>query len=114
MIDHHAQVVSALSTVLPTHYELTLTKDTAVPCISYMEANNAAAMAGDTIGYSEISYQIKVWATAISIVQKNAKRVDDVMRGLGFKRTSSGELHDRTSGMIQKIMIYEALGLETY
>ena len=44
----------------------------------------------------------------------NACGIDDVLRPLGWKRTSSNELYDTQSTMIQKIMTYEALGLETF
>ena len=40
MMDYHKQLVSALNTVLPTHYEMALTSKTQAPCISYMEQNN--------------------------------------------------------------------------
>ena len=40
MIDYHNSLVSALKTVLPAHYEMTLTSKTETPCISYMETNN--------------------------------------------------------------------------
>lgn len=113
MIDYHKELVSALGTVLPTHYEL-LIKGKKAPCISYQERNNAADAEGDTIGYSRISYTIKVWANDISEIQKYCKEVDRVLRPLGWKRTSANELHDPNSSMIQKIMTYEALGLENF
>ena len=56
MIDYHKNLVTALKTILPTHYEMTLTSGTKTPCISYMEINNYAAETGDTLGYSELSY----------------------------------------------------------
>ena len=34
MIDYHTQLKSALNSVLPTHYEMTLTSKTKTPCIS--------------------------------------------------------------------------------
>ena len=113
MIDYHAELVAALGTVLPTHYELNLKGKTA-PCISYQERNNAADAEGDTIGYSRISYTIKVWSNDISVIQKYCKEIDRVLRPLGWKRTSANELHDQNSSMIQKIMTYEALGLEEF
>ena len=114
MIDYHAQLVSALNTILPTHYELALTSGTDTPCISYQERNNVATDTGDTIGYSRISYTVKVWANEINIIQKYAIEVDKALRSLGFKRISSGELYDTQSTMIQKILTYEALALENY
>lgn len=114
MIDFHSQFVSALKTVLPTHYELTLTKGTPTPCISYQERNNYDDATGDNLGYSRISYTVKVWDNDIETIQKYVKQIDIVLRKLGFNRTSSNELHDINSTMIQKILTYECLALENY
>lgn len=114
MIDYHSTLVSALKEILPTHYEMTLTSKTATPCISYMEVNNYVTDEGDTLGYSRLAYQIKVWGNSISELQRYALEIDNVLRPLGWQRTSSGELYDKNSTMIQKIMNYEALALENY
>lgn len=114
MINYHAELVKALKTVLPTHYEMTLTANTKTPCISYMETNNYVSTNGDTLGYSYISYQVKVWGNNIADLQKYALQIDEVLRPLGFKRTSTGELYDRESTMIQKIMTFEAMALEEF
>ena len=66
------------------------------------------------MGYSRISYTVKVWSTEIAELKKYAKMIDLVLRPLGFKRVSTGELADRNSTMIQKIMTYEALASEQY
>ena len=114
MINYHSELVKALNNVLPTHYEMTLTADTKTPCISYMETNNYFSANGDTLGYSVITYQVKVWGNKIADLQKYALEIDSVLRPLGFKRTSSNELYDRNSTMIQKILTYEAMALENY
>ena len=114
MIDYNKEVVSALNTVLPTHYELALTSKTKTPCISYQERNNADTDTGDTIGYSRISFTVKVWDNNIANIQKYVVQVDKVMRSLGFSRISTTELYDTQSTMIQKILTYEALALENY
>lgn len=114
MVDFHTNMVSALNTVLPTHYEMALTSNTSTPCISYMETNNYVSENGSTLGYSRITYQIKVWANDIALIQHYAKEVDAVLRPLGLIRISSGELYDNESSMIQKIMSYEGLALENY
>lgn len=114
MIDYDAELVSALKTVLPTHYELALTSKASTPCISYQERNNYVEETGDTLGYSRISYTIKVWGNDIKQIKQYAKQIDVVLRPLGFKRTSSQPLYDRQSTMIQQIMTYEARGLEEY
>ena len=114
MINYHAELVRALNTVLPTHYEMTLTSKTKTPCISYMETNNYVSASGNTLGYSRVTYQVKVWGNNISELQKYALQIDAVLRPLGFTRIASGELYDRESTMIQKILTFEALALEDY
>lgn len=114
MIDYHKTLVSALSTVLPAHYEMALTSKTKTPCISYMEINNYVSSQGDTLGYSYITYQVKVWSNDLAQLQKYALQIDDALRPLGWKRISSGELYDNQSAMIQKILTYEALASENY
>lgn len=114
MIDYHKELVAALTAVLPTHYEMTLHSGLETPCISYMELNNYASATGTTLGYSIIAYQVKVWATDIATIQKYIVEVDRALRPLGFKRTAAVELYDNNSSMIQKILTYEATGLEEY
>lgn len=114
MVDFHKELVSALSTVLPTHYELALTPKTTTPCISYQERNNYSTATGNTIGYSHIAYTVKVWGNDIEALQAYAKEVDNVLRPLGFTRTSAQELYDYQSTMIQKIMTFEANASERF
>ena len=114
MVDYHTELVSALKSILPTHYELKLTSGTKTPCISYMETNNRDDSKGETLGYSRLAYQIKVWANDIELIQKYAKQIDKTLHPLGWTRVSSGELSDKNSSVIQKIMTYEALALENF
>ena len=115
MIDYHKQIVSALKEIgLPTHYEMVLHRGLETPCISYMELNNSVDSNGDTIGYSRITYQVKVWSNEIADLQKYALAIDNVLRPLGWKRISAGELYDNNSTMAQKILTYEGLGYERY
>ena len=72
MINYHSELVSALDSILPTHYELVLHRGLATPCISYMELSNVADEEGDTLGYSSISYQIKIWGNKIDELQEYA------------------------------------------
>jgi hypothetical protein len=91
-----------------------LTKETKTPCISYLELNNAATATGDTLGYSSIQYQIKVWGDKIGDLQTYAQKIDNTLRPLGWKRIGCRELYDKESTMIQKIMTYEANALEVF
>ena len=115
MIDFHKQIVEALTTIgVPVHYELVLHSGLNTPCISYMEISNIATEEGDTIGYSRLQYQIKVWGNNIAELQSIALQIDAVMRPIGFKRVGCNELHDRNSTMMQKIFTYEALAHEQF
>lgn len=114
MIDYTPTLVEALKTILPTHYELKLSSGTKTPCISYQERSNAAQEQGDTVGYSRVSYTIKVWGNDLEQLNNYAIQIDNVLRPLGWKRTGANDLHSYQSAMIQKIMTYEALFYETF
>lgn len=114
MVDYSANIVAALQTILPVYHELVLNTDTETPCISYQERNNAVNVSGDTIGYSTVSYTVKVWGYDIAELFDYAKQIDNVLRPFGFKRISSGELYDINSTMIQKILTYEATCFEEF
>jgi hypothetical protein len=116
MIDLHKELVSALSSILPTEYEMKLTSKTKTPCLSYMELSNVAVNNStfDSMEYSRVRYQIKVWATDIAVIQRYALEVDAALRPLGFKRVNSTEISDNNSAMIQKVLTYECLALEEF
>lgn len=114
MIDANKDIVKALTKILPTYYEMVLHSGIETPCISYMELNNSVQANGDTLGYSTIQFQIKVWGTDIEIIQKKALLIDKALRPLGWRRISTNELYDNQSSMIQKIMTYQALGKENF
>lgn len=114
MIDYDKEMHSALNKVLPTSHELALSKSTKTPCISYMELSNVDTVTGDTLGYSRIAFQVKVWSHSIEDLKRYALEIDLVLRPLGFKRTGGNELHDKQSTMKQKILTYEANALEEY
>ena len=114
MIDYHKTLVDSLKNILPTYYEMTLTSKTKTPCISYMELDNAVSVNGDTLGYSRLQYQVKVWGNNLAELQRYALEIDASLRAIGFTRISSGEMYDNNSSMIQKILTYEALVLEQF
>lgn len=114
MIDYGPILVATLKNILPTYHELTITRGTKTPCISYQEANNYATDTGDTLGYSRLAYQVKIWGTDIGELNKYACQIDATLRPLGWKLVSTGELYDRNSTMIQKILRFEARAYETF
>ena len=118
MIDYGKELVSALETVLPTHYEMTLTANTETPCISWMEIGNVpiTEIIGEntTQGYSRLNYSLKVWGRSIGELNKYAVEIAKALRPLGFTVSSSGELYDNHSTMIQKILNAEAIASEEF
>ena len=114
MINFHKEIVTTLKTILPTYYEMFLNRDVPIPCISYMELGNIANETGDTLGYSAIQFQVKVWGNKLEDLQTNAIKIDNALRPLGWKRISCQEMHDSASTMMQKILVYEAKALETF
>ena len=114
MINYDTQLVAALSNILPTHYEMNLHRGLKTPCISYQEDDNYDKEVGDTIGYSGIRYLVKVWGNDIATIKQYVVEIDKVLRPLGFKRVNSGELYDKNSTMIQKILTYECTAFERY
>lgn len=114
MVDFHKEIVNTLKTILPTYYELVLHRDIKTPCISYMQLDNPTIRKGDTLEYSYIQYQIKVWGNKLEDLQKYSQQIDEALRPLGWTRLNAKELFDRESTMIQKIMTYEANALEIF
>ena len=114
MIDYTPTLVEALKNILPTHYELKLSSGTKMPCISYQERSNVEVEQGDTVGYSRISYTVKVWGNDLEQLNKYAIQIDNALRPLGWKRTGANELYSYQSATIQKILTYETLFYETY
>ena len=114
MIDTTKQLVEALNTILPTHYELALSSGTNTPCISYQERSNTAQQTGDTMEYSRVSYTVKVWGFDIEQLNNYARQIDSKLRPMGWKRTGSQELYSYQSALIQKILTYEATALEVF
>lgn len=114
MIDYHKELLSILSKILPTYFELNLTHDVSVPCITYLELNDYEEYKGDTLGYSIIRYQIKVWSTKLSELQSYGQKIDNALRKAGWTRVSAIELYDTDTAMKQKVFNYEARFREIY
>lgn len=111
MVNYSPQLVSALETILPTHYELICDSKTVKPCITWQETNNYADVGRDKTVYSWIEYQIKIWAgNRESVAVEKAVLVDEALSELGFERTSTYEL--LANNEICKIMNYRIHGIE--
>ena len=96
MVNDDINVVAALCSVLPTYTELIIDSSQSVPCITYMQSNNTKrtnAKCGADLQYSDLGYEIKVWAKTKQEVLTNCDLVDDIMTGLGYTMTGGRELH---------------------
>ena len=114
MNDYSSLLVSVLKQILPTYNEFTLTAKTKTPCISYMLNNNYEIAIGDTMGYSAISYTVKIWGHDLAMLNEYCAEIDRRLKPIGFKRNGTNMLSDKNSTMIQIIMDYEALASENY
>ena len=91
MVATKTEIREALNTVLPTFYELFVDSTTELPALTYNEIQNLDDRVGDTLGYSRITYRIKLWASSVADIDLYSPQIDEVMRGLGFYRISSYE-----------------------
>ena len=112
MLNENKNIVTALKNILPTYYEYFVDSTTSMPCITYREYRNEAQEQSDRIGYSTVGYWIKVWATDVDTRQTKAQAIDDALREIGYKRTSSNDLI--VDKQICKILIYQGKGFEDF
>lgn len=113
MLDYKPTLVEELSkTGLPVYYELICDSDTETPCITYQECANSSYLEGDTLGYSNISYYIKLWGNDLSVLSPYAQSISETMRKLGFERDSYNELWYNQS--VCMIFLFSATGYENF
>ena len=109
MIDMREELVNTLKlTNLPVFIDYFTNKDTPIPCITYMEANNADLALGDTIEYSNIAYLIKIYSYDLNEIIETQEKVDKLLHQFGLKRTSVNEIIN--NNLISKILRYEGIG----
>lgn len=109
MIDVKTQLVSALKTSsgYEVYYEL-FTQPATIPCITYREIDNIDTLTGDTIEYSEIRFEVRIYANSPSIIGTKASAIDAALKQLGYRRYYSYE--DNDGRRIIKINRYVATG----
>lgn len=112
MLDTKTDIVTALGEILPCYYELFCDSTTQKPCITYLEIYNGDDKTGETLGYSRVQYNIKIWANSVADIMSNALLVDKSMRQLGYKRIASNELV--VDQQVCKILTYEGFGKEYF
>ena len=113
MINVTPELITALSeTGLKVYNENFLTSKCEVPCISYYEYDNSVNEDCDILGYSDITYHIKIWAKTQKELVDYSIQIDSILRNKGYKRLTCNDLWTDTLG--QRDMKYKALALEKY
>lgn len=113
MLDYRPTLISELEKIgIPVYYELICDSTTETPCITYMESQNSSYLEGDTLGYSNISYYVKLWGNDLSVLAPYAQSISETMRKLGFNRDSFNELW--YNQQICMIMLFSATGKEYF
>jgi hypothetical protein len=112
MVSDKLDITKSLNEILPCYYELFCDSKVKLPCFTYIEYENYNTMTGDTLGYSSLGYTIKVWANDVADIDNYSDKADKVMREKGYRLISSNELV--VDEQIEKVMNYEALGVERY
>jgi hypothetical protein len=109
-VDYHKQLKLLLEqTGHPAYYEL-FNKAKTIPCLTFYEITSPEIAHGDTLAYTDLNYQIKVWAKDISTVQAIYSSLDLLMREAGFTRTFATETKE--DELLCKITRYTSIGFE--
>lgn len=113
MIDYKPTLINNLLVLgYPVLLEDTMASNTTYPVITYNLSNDITRVNGDTLGYSDIYYNLKVWGKRVSEIEPIAKDIDDLMRANGFRRIATTELW--FNGICQKELRYQGLGRERF
>lgn len=113
MIDIKPMIVNTLEGIgdIPVFYEAFIDSSTATfPCITYKQTTNSDYIVGDTLSYSNIVIQIKVWSKTVDEMETIGQQIDIAMKELGFKREFGDQLF--LNGLGQYILRYAAIGYE--
>lgn len=113
MINYKPTLITELSALgYPVLLEDAMANNNTYPVITYFLSSDAARATGDTLGYSDIYYNIKVWGKRSSEIEPIAVSIDSKMRSLGFRRIATTELW--FNGVCQKELRYQGLGRERF
>lgn len=112
MLDVRRNIVTKLKEVLPnTRYELNIESPT-LPLITYSVIDDSVNAYGDTIGYSDIIFQVKVWDTSVSDIAQYTTEIDTKLKSLGLTRTYYTDL--LSGDVIIGVMQYSGLIYEEF
>lgn len=70
------------------------------PCVSYNEINNSAQIDSDSIRWSNVEFQIKIWCSTIEQGTPIGQALDTLMTNNGFTRTAYIEQNGEVKQLI--------------
>ena len=109
MIDIKQDLVALLKTATSWDvYYSSFYKPGTLPAITYIELDNADLYNGDTVDYSTLRYEIKVYAGTMADMVSKSAAIDAAMKVEGWSRYMSMETSDEY-GFI-KVLRYVAIG----
>lgn len=112
MIDTKLELIDLLEVVgLPVYHESFVKKQTNFPCITYSEVGDVDVAVGDTIAYSQVSYEIKIYDIDLESLAVNSAAVDSELKKSNFRRYYSDERFDGRH--LIKTFRYSAFAAET-
>lgn len=77
-----------------------------------MESDNSAEKEGNTIRFSYISFNVKIWSDDVAVIAEKGQQVDKKMFELGFERTGYQEVW--LGNQCSAVFHYEILADEKY
>ena len=109
MIDVKQQLVATLkaATGYEVFYEF-FTQPVTLPCITYREIDNIDTLTGDTMEYSEIRHEIRIYTTTPSDMAVKSAAIDAALKAIGYRRIYAYE--DNDANRLVKIIRYIATG----
>lgn len=113
MIDIKDYVYQHLSMAsAPVHYHYP-PENTALPCISYYEAENRVYAQTDTKEHlSEISFVVDIWSKNATKNAELGLEVDTALSDAGFKRMFAYDLYEPETKVHHKTMRYRVLSTQ--
>ena len=107
MIDTKQEFVAALqSTGYDVYYEA-FYQPVNRPCITYKEVDNFENQKGDTLKYSKVSYQIKLYVKSVQEMDTASSAIDEALDEIGYDRYFTLEDVDNNDYLV-KVFRYEA------
>lgn len=112
MIDVKQSIVSTINTAtgVTTYYEL-FYQPGELPAITYKEIDNASLYRGDTVNYSTLRFEVKIYARTLSEISTISYALDQAMMAEGWVSYFSTEANDGNNTII-KVIRYVAIGYD--